>query len=106
MSLIKSRPERSEFEHELEDRIPHYRNRHWIPPGMSGWAQVCLPSVASVAETEIKLSHDLYHLNHWGVTLDQLILLKTVLKPGGAEAMVGYVGSGEGMTRLECNRCD
>ena len=40
MSLIGPRPERPELEHELEERIPHYRKRHWMPPGLSGWAQV------------------------------------------------------------------
>jgi lipopolysaccharide/colanic/teichoic acid biosynthesis glycosyltransferase len=40
MSLIGPRPERPELEHELEEHIPNYRKRHWMPPGRSGWAQV------------------------------------------------------------------
>jgi lipopolysaccharide/colanic/teichoic acid biosynthesis glycosyltransferase len=86
MSLIGPRPERPELEHELEAGIPHYRKRHWMPPGLSGWAQVCAPYAASVEEAEIKLSHDLYFLRHWNVGLDLLILLKTiktVLKASG-----------------------
>jgi lipopolysaccharide/colanic/teichoic acid biosynthesis glycosyltransferase len=86
MSLIGPRPERPVLEHELEERIPHYRKRHWMPPGLSGWAQVCAPYAASVEEAEVKLSYDLYYLKHWGVALDLLILLKTVktvLKAGG-----------------------
>ncbi len=78
MSLIGPRPERPELEHELEERISHYRKRHWMPPGLSGWAQVCAPYAASVAEAEVKLSYDLYYLRHWNVGLDLLILLKTV----------------------------
>ena len=78
MSLIGPRPERPELEHELEARIPHYRKRHWMPPGLSGWAQVCAPYAASVEEAELKLSYDLYYLRHWGLALDLLILLKTV----------------------------
>jgi lipopolysaccharide/colanic/teichoic acid biosynthesis glycosyltransferase len=78
MSLIGPRPERPELEHELEERIPHYRKRHWMPPGLSGWAQVCAPYAASVEEAELKLSYDLYYLRHWNVGLDLLILLKTV----------------------------
>ena len=78
MSLIGPRPERPELEHELEARIPHYRKRHWMPPGLSGWAQVCAPYAASVEEAELKLSYDLYYLRHWNVGLDLLILLKTV----------------------------
>ena len=78
MSLIGPRPERPELEHGLEDSIPHYRKRHWMPPGLSGWAQVCAPYAASVEEAELKLSYDLYYLRHWNVGLDLLILLKTV----------------------------
>ena len=33
MSLIGPRPERPEFEHDLECHIPHYRKRHWMRPG-------------------------------------------------------------------------
>ncbi|MEB3319648.1 MAG: sugar transferase [Cyanobium sp.] len=78
MSLIGPRPERPELEHELEERIPHYRKRHWMPPGLSGWAQVCAPYAASVEEAELKLSYDLFYLRNWNVGLDLLILLKTV----------------------------
>ena len=78
MSLIGPRPERPELEHDLESRIPHYRKRHWMPPGLSGWAQVSAPYAASVEEAELKLSYDLYYLRHWGNALDLLILLKTI----------------------------
>jgi lipopolysaccharide/colanic/teichoic acid biosynthesis glycosyltransferase len=86
MSLIGPRPERPELEHDLETRIPHYRKRHWMPPGLSGWAQVCANYAASVEEAELKLSYDLYYLRHWSIGIDLLILLKTiktVLKAGG-----------------------
>ena len=78
MSLIGPRPERPELERDLEERIRHYRKRHWMPPGLSGWAQVCAPYAASVEEAELKLSYDLYYLRHWNTGLDLLILLKTV----------------------------
>ena len=86
MSLIGPRPERPEFEHELEARIPHYRKRHWMRPGLSGWAQVCAPYAASVEDSELKLSYDLYYLKHFSTWLDLIILfrtIKTVLKAGG-----------------------
>lgn len=86
MSLIGPRPERPEFEHELEARIPHYRKRHWMRPGLSGWAQVCAPYAASVEDSELKLSYDLYYLKHFSTWLDLMILfrtIKTVLKAGG-----------------------
>ena len=78
MSLIGPRPERPEFEDELEVKIPHYRIRHWIRPGLSGWAQVCHPYGASVEDSRSKLSYDLYYLRNFSLPLDLLILLKTI----------------------------
>jgi len=78
MSLIGPRPERPELEATLEDQIPHYRVRHWIRPGLSGWAQVCYPYGASIGDSRIKLSFDLYYLRNASLLLDILILIKTI----------------------------
>lgn len=86
MSLIGPRPERPELETDLEAAIPHYRKRHWMRPGLSGWAQVCAPYAASVDDSELKLSYDLYYLKNFSTWLDLVILLrtiKTVLKVAG-----------------------
>ena len=78
MSLIGPRPERPELEHNLECEIPHYRKRHWMRPGLSGWAQVCAPYASSVEESDLKLSYDLYYLRHFSTWFDLLILFRTV----------------------------
>ncbi|MCP9849573.1 exopolysaccharide biosynthesis polyprenyl glycosylphosphotransferase [Cyanobium sp. Morenito 9A2] len=78
MSLIGPRPERPELEGELEEAIPHYRVRHWVRPGLSGWAQVCYPYGASIEDSRMKLSYDLYYLRNANLMLDVLILIKTL----------------------------
>lgn len=78
LSLIGPRPERPELEINLEKQIPHYRVRHWIRPGLSGWAQVNYPYGNSVADSRMKLSYDLYYLRNAGILLDLLILMKTI----------------------------
>ena len=86
MTLIGPRPERPEHEEALEAQIPHYRKRHWMRPGLSGWAQVCFPYASSVEDAELKLSYDLYYIKNFSTVLDLLILvktIKTVLKAGG-----------------------
>ena len=86
MSLIGPRPERPELEDELEQRILHYRKRHWMRPGLSGWAQVCAPYASTIEASDLKLSYDLFYLRHFSLWLDLVILLrtvKTVLKAGG-----------------------
>jgi lipopolysaccharide/colanic/teichoic acid biosynthesis glycosyltransferase len=86
MSLIGPRPERPELEGRLEAEIPNYRLRHWVRPGLSGWAQVNMPYTSSVEDSELKLSYDLFYLRNAGLWLDLLILAKTikiVLKAAG-----------------------
>ena len=86
MSLIGPRPERPELERDLENYIPHYRKRHWMRPGLSGWAQVCAPYASSIQGSDLKLSYDLYYLRHFSTFLDFVILfrtIKTILKASG-----------------------
>ena len=86
MSLIGPRPERPDLEHTLEEEIPNYRLRHWMRPGLSGWAQVNMPYASSIADSELKLSYDLFYLRNATIWLDLLILFKTikiVLKAAG-----------------------
>jgi len=92
MSLIGPRPERPELEETLEELIPHYRVRHWVRPGLSGWAQVCYPYGASIEDSRMKLSYDLYYLRNANLMLDLLILIKTlrlVLRGQGAVPQAG-----------------
>lgn len=86
MSLIGPRPERPELERQLEEEIPNYRLRHWVRPGLSGWAQVNMPYGSSVEDAELKLGFDLFYLRNASFWLDLLILfktIKTVLKAAG-----------------------
>jgi lipopolysaccharide/colanic/teichoic acid biosynthesis glycosyltransferase len=78
LSLIGPRPERPVIEEELVKHIGNYRTREWIRPGLSGWAQVCYPYGASIEDTRMKLSYDLYYLKNAGLLMDALILLKTI----------------------------
>jgi exopolysaccharide biosynthesis polyprenyl glycosylphosphotransferase len=87
MSLIGPRPERPHFEEKLEREIPHYRLRHSIRPGLSGWAQVNYPYGASVEDAANKLSYDLYYMRNFSIWLDLLVMVKTVrlvFNAGGA----------------------
>lgn len=78
LSLIGPRPERPEIEEDLIRLVPNYRIRHWVRPGLSGWAQVCFPYGASVEDSRKKLSYDLYYLRNASLLLDVLITMKTI----------------------------
>jgi len=78
MSVVGPRPERPEFVAELEKRIPFYRLRHAVRPGMAGWALVQYGYGSSVEDALVKLQYDLYYIKHQSIYLDFLILLKTI----------------------------
>ena len=78
MSLIGPRPERPQHESFLESEIPHYCKRHWMRPGLSGWAQVNASYASSLEASELKLSYDLFYLKNFSLWLDLIILFKTV----------------------------
>jgi exopolysaccharide biosynthesis polyprenyl glycosylphosphotransferase len=80
MSMIGPRPERPEHVSRLQEKIPFYRTRHIIPPGLTGWAQVRYHYGANDEDALIKLQYDLYYIRHQSLMLDFGILLRTVGK--------------------------
>jgi sugar transferase (PEP-CTERM system associated) len=78
MSFIGPRPERPEFVEKLKLVIPYYSERHFINPGLTGWAQVMYPYGASVEDTIEKLRYDLYYIKNIRPFLDTLILFETI----------------------------
>ena len=78
MSLIGPRPERPEYDKQLEKEIPLYKLRYLIKPGISGWAQVNYPYGASIEDAKNKLSYDLFYIKNKSIILEILILIKTI----------------------------
>jgi lipopolysaccharide/colanic/teichoic acid biosynthesis glycosyltransferase len=78
MSIVGPRPERPEFIEELQERIPFYRTRLTIKPGLTGWAQIFYGYGSTVEDALIKLQYDLYYIRHWSLWLDLYVILKTV----------------------------
>jgi exopolysaccharide biosynthesis polyprenyl glycosylphosphotransferase len=77
MSLVGPRPERREFTSQLHRSLPHYDRRHFLKPGLTGWAQVRCGYAGTVEGSAQKLSHDLYYLKHRSLALDLMILVET-----------------------------
>jgi len=78
MSLIGPRPERPEIEKKLFKKIPYYKSRYILKPGISGWAQVNYHYGASVEDTKQKLSYDIFYISNFSFFLDILIFFKTI----------------------------
>ncbi len=78
MSFVGPRPERPQFVHDLEARLPYYSERHVVKPGITGWAQINFPYGASVNDAREKLEYDLYYAKNYTPFLDLLILMQTL----------------------------
>jgi len=78
MSFVGPRPERPEFVEGLCASLPYYTHRHWVKPGLTGWAQINYPYGASEEEAFKKLEYDLYYVKNQRITLDLLIIAQTV----------------------------
>jgi len=62
----------------LAQEIPFYNLRHFVKPGITGWAQVKYRYGASVEDACEKLQYDLYYAKHRSCAFDVEILFKTV----------------------------
>jgi sugar transferase (PEP-CTERM system associated) len=78
MSFVGPRPERPEFVNELNERIPYYRERHSIKPGITGWAQLCYPYGSSEQDALEKLQYDLFYVKNHSLVFYIAILVQTV----------------------------
>jgi len=86
LSVVGPRPEQPRYVEELEAKIPFYRLRHLVRPGLTGWAQVKYPYGASEGDAFEKLQYEFYYLRHQGLGLDLRITgrtLRSVLGRGG-----------------------
>jgi lipopolysaccharide/colanic/teichoic acid biosynthesis glycosyltransferase len=78
MSFVGPRPERPEFVGILSESIKFYHLRHYVLPGITGWAQVNYRYGASIDDARRKLQYDLYYVCHASPLLDLRIMLRTV----------------------------
>jgi len=78
MTMVGPRPERPEFVKMLSEKIPYYRQRHYVRPGITGWAQINHKYGDTVEDTETKLEYDLYYIKRQSVALDLYIMFQTV----------------------------
>ncbi|KPL70169.1 hypothetical protein ADN00_18520 [Ornatilinea apprima] len=77
MSLVGPRAERVELVNSLQTKVPFYRARLFVKPGLTGWAQVNYGYAETVEDTIVKLEYDLYYIKHRNLMLDLLIIFRT-----------------------------
>ena len=75
MCLVGPRPEHPEFVNALAEVMPYYPQRHCVPPGMTGWAQIRL---GSTTDSIAALQCDLYYIKYLSMSMDTVILFQTL----------------------------
>jgi sugar transferase (PEP-CTERM system associated) len=78
MRFVGPRPERPEFVASFAENLPYYAERHSVPPGLTGWAQLCYPYGSSEQDAVEKLKYDLYYIKNRSFLFDLAILIQTV----------------------------
>lgn len=76
MSLVGPRPERPFFVDRFRVAVPGYDDRHRVPAGLTGWAQVHgLRGDTSIEERAV---FDNHYVENWSLWRDIVILFRTV----------------------------
>ena len=79
MSLVGPRPEIPYYVDRFRESVPSYMIKHYIKPGITGWAQVN-GLRGSDTSIEKRIEYDIYYIENWSPGLDIKILFMTLFK--------------------------
>lgn len=80
MSVVGPRPHRVFLENDFRKIVNDYMVRHYVKPGITGWAQVNGwrgPTVTNEQKHQ-RIKHDLWYIENWSLWLDIKIIFLTV----------------------------
>jgi len=80
MSIVGPRPHMLKHTEEYSELINKYMVRHFIKPGITGWAQVngCRGETKKLAQMEARIKKDIWYVENWSFWLDIRIIYLTV----------------------------
>jgi lipopolysaccharide/colanic/teichoic acid biosynthesis glycosyltransferase len=78
MSLVGPRPEMCEYGDRFASEIADYSDRHLIPPGITGWAQLNYDRNFTPESARQVLAYDLFYARYRSLTLYSMCLVKTL----------------------------
>ncbi len=79
MSIVGPRPHMVKHTEEYSKLIDKYMVRHFIKPGITGWAQVSgfRGETKEIEQMEGRIQADIWYMEHWSLWLDMYIMWKT-----------------------------
>jgi len=78
MSLVGPRPERPFFVQQFSADVYGYKDRHRVPVGLTGWAQV--HGLRGDTSIEERARFDNRYIEHWSLWRDFVVLIRTVVE--------------------------
>lgn len=80
MSLVGPRPHMLKHTEQYSKLISQYMLRHWLKPGITGWAQVngYRGETKEVNDMEKRVEYDIWYGENWNFFLDLRIIWRTV----------------------------
>ncbi|MFI3286551.1 MAG: undecaprenyl-phosphate glucose phosphotransferase [Rikenellaceae bacterium] len=80
MSIVGPRPHMIKHTEEYSQLIDNYMVRHFVKPGVTGWAQVSgyRGETKNLSEMQGRVKADIWYIEHWRFRLDLYIIMKTV----------------------------
>ncbi|HET6512974.1 MAG TPA: undecaprenyl-phosphate glucose phosphotransferase [Candidatus Kapabacteria bacterium] len=80
MSVVGPRPHMLKHTEQYSEIIEQYMVRHFVKPGLTGWAQVngFRGATKNPEQMERRIEHDLYYIENWSFLLDLAIIGKTL----------------------------
>lgn len=80
MSVVGPRPHMLKHTEDYRNVISQYMVRHFVKPGVTGWAQVNGWRGATKAPEAMqrRIEHDLYYIENWSFLLDLAIVARTI----------------------------
>lgn len=89
MSVVGPRPHAHEHNLLTKDSVDKYMMRHWVKPGLTGWAQVngFRGETKTVEQMQLRVDHDIWYIEHWSLWLDIKIIFMTIYNMLNGEEM-------------------
>jgi putative colanic acid biosysnthesis UDP-glucose lipid carrier transferase len=79
MSIVGPRPHMLKHTEEYSAQIKNYLARHFVRPGITGWAQVngFRGETKELEQMEKRVEYDIWYIENWSFFLDLKIIVKT-----------------------------
>ncbi len=80
MSIVGPRPHAVAHNELYRKQIKGYMIRHKVKPGITGWAQIngYRGETDTIEKMQARIEYDLNYLRHWSLSLDLIIIFKTM----------------------------